>query len=193
MRHELKTKHVLTLLTVVAFLVAAVCITPGHHSYAATGHQAPTHDMAAMATNAPFIDGATHAELVTDNAAYRLFFLSVAPSNKDSNVERTRQHLVLSQHAGLSSIEEQFTQQILSDFRTQYDALVEAYNAAAIKALDSNVPNDTAALKKFLTSRDQLVDFTRARLSSGLSPNAQSTLDKHVQREKPRMHVAVEQ
>lgn len=179
----------LGIVAVAVVILAGSLILPSQHSQAA---QPQAHDMSTMAVNAPVIDGSVHPELITDNAAYRLFLLSVVPSSKNSDNEKTRQHLVLSQQAGLNSVEELFTQQILTDFRAQYDSLVATYNAAAVKALNENGSVDTAALHKFLAARDQLVEHTRARLASGLSANTQSSLHKHVQSEKSRMRVVVE-
>ncbi|PYU15582.1 MAG: hypothetical protein DMG37_04630 [Acidobacteria bacterium] len=193
MRYVVKAKHVLALLTAITFAIAGFML-PTQRSLAAAKHlQVQTHDLTAIPVDASVIDGAVHPELVTDNAAYRLFFLYVAPASTDSDIEKTIQHLVLSQQAELKDIEEQFANQVLSDFRTQYDALVVTYNDAAIKALNTSTRNDTTALKKFLDSRDQLVDQTRARLSSGVSQNALLKLHEHVQREKSRMRVAVEE
>ena len=188
---NMKFKHVL-IFAVTLLTVIAVGVFPTQHTTAASAKAQQTHDMSAMSTNASVIDGSIHPEQVTDNAAYRLFFLSVAPSTADSPVEQTRKHRVLSEHAKLSALEELYTQQVLSDFKTEYDALVATYNEAAIKASNTSNPNDATALKTFLASRDQLVDHTRARLSTGFSAKGLGSLHAHVQREKSNMHVAVE-
>lgn len=133
------------------------------------------------------IDGAAHPELVTDNAAYRLFFLYLT----DPKTDDSHQQNVLTRYAKLNSTEASTAKQILADFRAKYDALLNTYNTAAIAASQHNA-EAPEALKTFLTGRDRLVESTRIQLLLNLSNNGFSGLNTHIQHEKTRMKIAVE-
>jgi hypothetical protein len=134
------------------------------------------------------IDGAVHPELIHDKDAYRLFFLA-AVTKDDTPEEKDRQRSMLSP-AKFNGKEVGAATAILSGFKSQYDKIVEEYNAAA----ESSVTHGTVApdLKLLLRNIDALVLVTKANLEASISTGATSRLLAHIQREKSKMKVAVE-
>jgi hypothetical protein len=72
------------------------------------------------------IDGRTHPELIPDNAAYRAVFLMHSHFAAPEETVRSEQfHARLALTAG----DHEAYDQILKDFRLQYENLVQAHNA----------------------------------------------------------------
>ena len=87
---------------------------------------------------------------------------------------------------GLPEKDRQQLVAILTDFRYQYDSLVNRYNTAATatQALGQQ-PDPTV----FLQQRDDLVQSTRDALQRLISADSVSRVHTHVQGEKKRMKI----
>jgi len=151
------------------------------------------HVHAQLQNNTPtnLVIGRENPELVSDSAAYRLFFLAVSTTSDSTPEDVQRQRDILSQRASFNDEEILFANQALTDFRTQFDQLTATYNTAAIAALNNN-QTAYADLKVFLAKRDALVQSTREKLATGVSSNSLLNLHAHVQREKSNMTVALD-
>jgi hypothetical protein len=137
------------------------------------------------------IDGSVHPEMISDTAAYRLFFLAFSTLPNATSPETERQRDALSRNAHFNEAELQFASQALTDFRIQFDQLIATYNVAAEAAINKN-QTAYSDLSLFLAKRDALVQVTRDNLATGISPNTLSNLQTYVQREKSRMKVAID-
>lgn len=174
------------------FLLITAIVLPFRPTASATRQSEPTQNVSA--SDAPqhqhvapnIIDGAVHPEMIQDKDAYRLFFLTVAADpNATEEVNRQRAFLspILDENALVAA------QIILSDFKTRYQAAVARYNASAKAALADNKMPD---IGPFLSERDNIVLSTKADLENALGQKAWAQFDAHVQKEKRKMKVAVE-
>ena len=134
------------------------------------------------------IDGSISPELIPDSAAYRLFFVaaSFTPSATQEQKSQRRTHAA---KVGLSDLDGPTFEAILSEFRSQYDDLIENYNESVEIALSRSSDPD---YEGFIAQRDGLVEATRLRLQAQLTPEATSRLDELVQREKRHMKVSAQ-
>lgn len=132
------------------------------------------------------IDGAVHPEMIQDKDAYRLFLLTVA-ADPTATAEVNRQRAFLSPILDESQL--LAAQIILFDFKTRYQAAIAKYNASATAALANNKTTDIGA---FLSERDDIVLSTKAAMEKALGQKAWAQFDTHVQKEKLRMKVALE-
>lgn len=124
--------------------------------------------------------------MIQDKDAYRLFFLTVAADpNVTEDISRQRAFLrpLLDENSLAAA------QTILSDFKTRYQAAVARYNASAEAALANNKTPDIGA---FLSERDYVVLSTKAAMEKALGEEVWAQFDRHVQKEKREMKVAVE-
>lgn len=149
---------------------------------------APMGQPMATSQTPGLIDGSKNPELIPDSTAYRLFLLTVAVPLDAPPAELKRQHALL-RWSGLDENDVQPAVEILSDFRSQYDELVNQYNESAAQADKAGGAPD---LQTFLYQRDALVKYTRERLKLNLTPTGMASLDAHVQQEKQGMKVAKE-
>ena len=174
------------------FLLITAVVLPFGPTSSATKQSEPMQD---MSTSVPpqhqhaepnIIDGAVHPEMIQDKDAYRLFFLTVAvdPANT-AEVNRQRAFLspILDENQLLAA------QTILFDFKTRYQAAIAKYNASAEVAQANNQTSDIGA---FRSERDDIVLSTKAAMERALGPKAWAHFDAHVQKEKRRMKVALE-
>jgi hypothetical protein len=93
---------------------------------ATSAQNSPPHQHGAST----IIDGAVSPNLIPDSVAYRLYLYAVSTGRSPAQVDQQSQHAHL-MRTGLSEADRQVFVGILSDFRTQYDALEAAYNALA--------------------------------------------------------------
>lgn len=149
----------------------------------------PAHNHAGAAST-QLIDGSVNPEKIPDVTAYRLFFLVFGKTPnarpEDQAKELNRQQGILNK-IGLSAEERLLLISILDDFRVQYAALTQQYNASA-EALAAK--GQVANSKAFVVQRDNLVQATRDKLQA-LTPEGANQLDQHVQREKRGMKSVV--
>jgi hypothetical protein len=132
---------------------------------------------------ANLIDGSKNPELVPDSTAYRLFLLNHSVPTNSSEEDRKIQSAHLAK-AKLDVNDWQPVLTVLASFRSQYDAWLSRYNAAATGQGASFDPTP------FLQQREDLVQSTRDMLKRSLSAVGMLRLDAHVQTEKKFMQVA---
>jgi len=174
------------------FLLITAMVLPFRPTSSATKQSGPMQDMPTSATPqheraAPnIIDGAVHPEMIQDKDAYRLFFLTVAVDPTDA-AEVNRQRAFLSPILDENRLPA--VQVILFDFKTRYAAAIAKYNAWAETDLANNKTPDIGA---FLSERDGIVLSTKAAMEKTLGQKAWAQFDAHVQKEKRRMKVALE-
>ena len=174
------------------FLLIMAIVLPFRPISSATQQSEPMQDVSTSAapqhqSAAPnIIDGAVHPEMIQDKDAYRLFFLTVA-ADPTTTEEVNRQRAFL----GPMLDENQLVAAriILFDFKTRYQAAIAKYNASAEAAL---INNETPDIGAFLSERDDIVLSTKATMEKALGREAWAQFDAHVQKEKLRMKVAVE-
>jgi hypothetical protein len=126
----------------ITLFVLNSCIAQSQMSVA-PHHHAPT----------PIIDGAVHPELIPDITAYRLWLVIVSRPPVPTDDEVKHQHIQLAR-VGLQIAEEHALVLILADFHTQYETLIQNYNATAKAVLASGQQPDIAAMR---LQRDLLV------------------------------------
>jgi hypothetical protein len=85
----------------------------------------------------------------------------------------------------LSDVEKQSTKLILLDFNQKHDGLVAKFNSTAETVASPDI-------KKFLQDQDSLVQFAKEQLEASLSSNSTVRLHAHVQKEKSRMRVSID-
>ena len=132
------------------------------------------------------IDGAVHPELIPDSVAYRLYFVAVSEMPNPTDEQKARQSAHLAK-MGLADADLHSIILVLEDFKVQYTNLVARYNESANAAQRSG---DKPDIDGFLLQRDGLVQGTRERLKSLLTPDGVKRLDAHVQAEKQSMKVS---
>src|SRR5258708_284582 len=175
------------------FLLITAIVLPFRPTSSATKQSEPIKGMSTRAAPqhqhaAPnIIDGAVHPELIQNKDAYRLFFMTVAADpNVTEDVNRQRAFLrpLLDENSLAAA------QTILSDFKARYQAAVARYNASATAAqANDTTPPDIGA---FLSERDGVVLSTKAAMEKALGEKVWAQFDRHVQKEKRKMKVAVE-
>jgi hypothetical protein len=129
------------------------------------------------------IDGSKSPELIPDDTAYRLFFVSVAtpPNPTADQLRRQRGKLGIVQ---LTEPDLQILISTLSQFYVQYADFRNRENAAADLTRAQGLPINVRASG---ARRDALVQQFLDELKSELTPAGVAALDAHVQREKTRM------
>jgi len=131
---------------------------------------------------ANLIDGSENPELVPDSIAYRLYLLNVSipanPTEEDRKIQSA--HLA---KAGVNVRDLQPVLAALAVFRSQYDAWLSRYNAAATAQGEKFDPTP------FLQQREDIVQFTRDALQRSLSAQGMLRLDTRVRAEKKFMKV----
>lgn len=168
------------IVSAVFFLIPSyICAQVPQSSTPAATHQHPAVTM---------IDGATSPDLISDTAAYRIFLYAVSTPQPATDLDRNRQHGSLMQ-SGLAESDLQVLSVVLSEFRTQYDALVVQYNKSAAEALAKNQTTDIHSL---LRGFDALVQSTRDKINARLSPKAAAQFHAFVISEKKHMKTQVE-
>lgn len=182
-----KARSFLILFVVVAAAVSVVFL-PSKTAAIPRQIQTPiqTHDH--TLNNANVIDGSVHPEMIQDKDAYRLFFLTVATGSAATLEDTNRQRAFL-RPMQLSESQLLTAQAILADFKTRYQSASAKYNASAEAALANNMTPDIEA---FLKERDDIVLSARVAMEKTLGQETWSRFDAHVQKEKRRMKVAVE-
>jgi len=166
-------------LVILAGLVICVSTSNAQVTSAPAPHQHPT------VVQSPVIDGATNPELIPDSLAYRLYFVAVSTAQNPSDDERKRQRTHLAK-TGLADSEQEALVAVLTDFRSNYDALIAQYNEAAKAALAHNQAADISTL---LNALDGLVQTTRDKLTLRLSPGGRALLHAFVISEKKSMRL----
>ena len=141
----------------------------------------PNHQHPASPPN--LIDGAKHPELVSDAAAYRLYLITLSLPPNFNEQDRAAQQAHLSK-IDLAANDLQAMTTVLAEFRSQYDAWISRYNAAA------TTQGNTFDPTPFLQQQEDIVQSTREMLKRTLSPKGMSKLHAHIQDEKKRMKVA---
>lgn len=131
------------------------------------------------------IDGAIHSELIQDSVAYRLYLVSVSTGQNPTQAEQQRQRAHV-RRTGLADTDQQTFIDVLSDFRSKYDTLVNEYNESAKAAAARNETTDVHTLLKKL---DALVQSTRDTISVRLSSQGAAKLHLFVMSEKKNMKV----
>jgi len=132
------------------------------------------------------IDGAVHPELIPDSVAYRLYFVTVSEMPTPTDEQKARQSAHLAK-IGLQDADLHTVIFVLEDFKVQYTNLVARYNESADTAQKSGEKPD---IHGFLLQRDGLVQATRERMKSLLTPDGFSRLEAHVQAEKQKMKIS---
>jgi len=135
------------------------------------------------------IDGKIHPEMIKDRVAFRLFFLAAATSVDANPDERKRQRAMLSP-ARLTDEELAIASTILTDFKKQYDLVVQNYNDAVKSA---RTPEQLPNGKKLAAELDALVLAAKTKLESSVSGDGSRRLYAHVQSEKSNMRVTVDE
>ena len=143
--------------------------------------QSPQHQHNIAASN--MIDGAVHPELIPDSTAYGLYLLTVSvPANATEKQRKVQQaHLA---KANLKDQDEASLQIVLTEFRSQYEAWVTRWNAAAEAQKEAFDP------KPFLQQQADVIQNTRALLEKVLTKEGMTRLHNHIQDEKRNMRVA---
>jgi hypothetical protein len=131
------------------------------------------------AATAPHIDGSQHPELIPDLVAYRLYLVTVGELLEATAADKMRQQSHLNR-VGLEDDDAAVLLNTANDFKKQYRALIEDYNAH----LDPQ-RIDPVALRAFLLKRDALVISAMNSLSRNLKASAK--FDRHIQEEKRHM------
>ena len=139
------------------------------------------HQHPAAAAN--MVDGSKNPELIPDSTAYRLFLLNHSVRANSSEEDRKIQSAHLAK-VGLDVNDWQPVLTVLASFRSQYDAWLSRYNAAATAQGENFNPTS------FLQQREDVVQSIRDMLKRSLSPVGMLRLDAHVQTEKKFMQVA---
>ena len=142
-----------------------------------------------VAQTATRIDGRQHPELIPDNAAYRSVFMMQSHFETSAATARSEQ---LQGNIGLTAADHQLYDEVLRNFRQQYEMLIQTHNAF----VDANTASATVAdLQKEVSNTRQsisrLVEATRSQLAAGLSKEGLAKLDAFVQSEKTHMVVGV--
>jgi len=185
-------KKMLIFVTLVAALGLAFWQYQSPHVYA---HSQPKNGMC-QTVSAPevdasppdMIDGAKYPELISDEIAYRLFFVTVAAPEGATKEQKARQRAYL-RSAGLKEEEIQSAFGVLATFKSQYDELVGRYNDSVQSANETDGEPD---LETFLTQQDKLVVSTKWALEAAISPQSVSQFEAHLQHEKRNMKIAKE-
>lgn len=160
-----------------SFLIAILLIVCSVRPFAQ--QDMPIVDAAGM------IDGAEHPELVPDSTAYRLYFIVVSETPNPSDEQKRRQ-LAHLRKIGLGGGDLQSLISALETFKLQYTDLIARYNESAEEAINAGAEPD---INTFLLQRDGLVQSTRDKLKSLLTPEGLLRLDALVQAEKKSMKV----
>ena len=132
------------------------------------------------------IDGALHPELIPDATAYRLYFVAVSEMPNPTEEQKARQTAHL-RRMRLTDNDMQSTIIALEEFKVQYTNLIALYNESA-KAAD--VAGRKPDFDTFRLQRDALVQRTRERVKSVLTPDGLARFDGHIQDEKRNMKVS---
>jgi hypothetical protein len=142
-----------------------------------------------IAQTATRIDGRQHPELIPDNAAYRSVFMMQSHFETSEAAARSEQ---LQGNIGLTPADHQLYDEVLKNFRQQYEMLIQTHNTF----VDANTASASVAdLQKEVSDTRQsisrLVEATPAQLAAGLSKEGLATLDAFVQSQKTQMVVGI--
>jgi hypothetical protein len=145
---------------------------------------APAHQHSVAPTK--MINGKDHPELIPDTTAYRLFFIAAGELPNASDDRRARQKALLS---GMPLSDQDLRAIIfaLENFKVQYAAMIDEFNAAETLADKNGTPSHNA---EFVVERDRLVESTRDRLKQVLSAQTMSEFHAHIQQEKRGMQIS---
>ncbi|MGC1418485.1 MAG: hypothetical protein WA817_24590 [Candidatus Acidiferrum sp.] len=149
----------------------------------ASAQTPPQHQHTLTVPN--LIDGAVHPELIPDSLAYRLYLLTMATGPNPTESEQMRQHVHI-MRTGLLDTDQRTLIDILSDFRSRYDALVNEYNSSAMAA---NARSESTDAQPLLRKLDDLVQSTRDSISARLSTQGAAKLHAFVVSEKKNMKI----
>ncbi len=143
--------------------------------------QSPSHDHPPSPDN--LIDGGKNPELIPDSVAYRLYLLTVyIPANSTEQERRTQ--LAHLRRVPLHDDDLQLPLTILAQFRSQFEAWRNRFDAAA------RVQGPQFDATPFLQEREDIVRTTRNLIGKSLSVDAVILLDSHIKSEKKFMKVA---
>lgn len=141
------------------------------------------------AQNATRIDGRQHPQLIPDNAAYRTVFLMHSHFETQQAATRSEQFHAL---IGFAAADHQAYDEVLRNFRQQYDHQVESHNAFVDSASSSSsiqeIREEVSNARKSLS---MLVETARAEMAARMTKEGTAKLDAFVQSEKTRMVVGV--
>jgi hypothetical protein len=135
------------------------------------------------------VDGSKSPELIPDNVAYRLVFVSLAIPPNATAAQQRRQGAFLAR-IGLNESDSLVLLTKLSSFYTRYADFRKHENDAADQARGTGVPIDGTWVRLSIQRRDALVQSVRDELRTVLSPNGMNLLDTFVQKEKRGMTIA---
>jgi hypothetical protein len=129
----------------------------------------------------PVIDGAKNPELIPDLVAYRLYLVTVGelPTATTEDVERQKANLA---KVDLTEDDAAAVLKVANDFKRQYRALIDDYNAH----LDAQ-SIDPVAFRMFILKRDTLVASAMSSLARNLTHEGFVRFDGHVHSEKSHM------
>jgi hypothetical protein len=141
----------------------------------------PQHQHATTESN--MVDGSVHPELIPDSVAYRLYLLTVSlPLNPTDQDRKFQQAHLAKTNLGQNDI--QNLQIVLAEFRSEFEAWKNRFDAAATKQGSQFDPTP------FLQQRDDITQNTRTALAQSLSSDGLIRLNNHIQSEKKNMRVA---
>ena len=127
------------------------------------------------------IRGALNPELIPDNTAYRLFFVTSNLKAQATQVEISAQQARL-RATGLQGSDIAALSLVLADFSTRYTDLIKAYNDTVAESTTTST--SPPSYSDFLMRRDALVQSARDRLHQVLSSDGAAILDNHIRTEK---------
>jgi len=134
------------------------------------------------------IDGSVHPEMIQDKDAYRLFLRAAALGPYPTTEEKKRQRAILAP-AKLNETELATAINILQNFKTEYEAAIQRWNATAEAA---NARDTLPDINPFLLERDAIVQSAKQKLEGAISPHSMARFHAYVQGEKSKMKVAME-
>lgn len=141
-----------------------------------------------FAQNPTQTNGRLHPELIPDTAAYRAVFLMHSHLPSEQEIQRSELF-----HARLSFTvaDHKLYDRALSDFRRQYDALVQSHDSFVTSGASANLEEMRLQDAAYRQSISMLVGTTRLQLTRELSKDGLSKLSAFVQSEKSHMVVGV--
>ena len=139
-----------------------------------------------VAQNATRIDGRHHPELIPDKAAYRAVLLMQSHFATTEEIARSEQ---FHSRLGLTAADHTAYDQILVDFRQQYDNLVRTHDKFIDSSASSSIEDMRQEIASFRQSLSALVQSVRNQLAAQMSKEGLARLDAFIQSEKAHMVV----
>lgn len=118
--------------------------------------------------------------------AYRLYLVTVSKPPNRTVAEQKLQAAQLDK-IGLAGNDRQAHIDILANFKTQYQSMIEAFNVQAAAAWARGDRIDQSVIR---LQRERLVQSTHDTLKATLTTDGWTRLDAYVQNEKRRMRIS---